>query len=293
MVNGISTLLFSLEMDWVLVWLTAKLLGHRTTTLRITLAASVGLLPTLWVLLRQNLYAVPWELGLVWPLVMMAVAFKGLARRFWLKGLVLFYAMSLLAGGLMNAGLSWLRLYSPGFPGWVDWALLAPAALIVLGLWMPTRRVRQLVGREAYGEIELELQKRVLRLPVLWDSGNELTDAKTRRPVVIVEMAAALDWIPGDLLPWILAVHRQETDVRPPELWQDRASGVPFHTINGQGVLPAVPVDRARGQYNDRWHAMVPQMVAFAPGRITRDHSYHALATPKSLIHYPNERVGA
>ncbi len=293
MINGVSTLSYSLEMDWVLVWLTVKLLGHRTTTLRITLAAIVGVLPTLWVLLRQNLYAVPWELGLVWPVAMLAVTFGHLPRRFWLKGLILFYAMSFLGGGLMNAGLAWFKLYSPGLPEWLAWALLAPAGLVMLGAWIPKRRVRQMVGRESYGEIVMELNHKAVTLPVLWDSGNELTDARTHRPVVIAELSSLLEWIPEDLLPWVTAVHQNGTAISPPSGWEGRASVVTFRTLTGSGVLPVVELDRARGRHCDRWYAMVPQVVAFSRERISRDKSYGALASPKSLIHYPHERVGA
>lgn len=292
-INGVSTLSYSVEMDWVLLWLTAKILGHRTTTLRVTLAAIVGVLPTLWVLLRQNLYAVPWELGLVWPAVMLAVLLQGLPRRFWLKAFVLFFAMSFMAGGLLNAGLSWLKLYTSGFPA-LDWAFLAPAALIGLGLWMPKRRVRQMIGRESYGDISLELDGRTCRVPVLWDSGNELTAGRTHRPVVIVELNAVLDFIPSDLLPWIIRVQQEEAAAMPPERWRERASVVTFRTLAGSGLLPVVELDGAQGRYLDRWHAMVPVVLGFARQAMTPDHSYRALATPKSLLNnYPKERVGA
>ncbi len=290
MVNGISTLSYSLEMDWVLLWLTAKVLGHRTTTLRITLAATIGVLPTLWVLLRQNLYAVPWELGLVWPIVMLPIALRGLRKRFWLKGYLLFLSMTLLAGGLVDAGLGWFRLWAAGLPA-LDWVFVVPALLIAAGVWVPKRRVRQLIGRESYGEITLELEGRSLRLSVLWDSGNELTDSLTHRPVVIVELSRAFEWIPEDLLPWVLGT--QESPGAVPERWQGRAGVVAFRTLAGQGTLPVVTVDQASGNYADRWYSMVPLVVGFSREPVASDGSYDALATPKSLIHYPHERVGA
>jgi stage II sporulation protein GA (sporulation sigma-E factor processing peptidase) len=292
MVNGVSTLFYSLEMDWVLLWLTAKLLGHRTTRLRLTIAAIIGVLPTLWVLLRENLYAVPWELGLVWPAFMLGAAFWGLPRRYWIKTWILFVVMSLLAGGMMSAGLNWLAMWAPRIPG-LDWGYVVPPVLIAGGWWMPKRRVRQIIGRESHGEIVLELNQQRVSLPVLWDSGNQLTDPVLHRPVVIVELAQVFDWLPEDILPWILEAHRKSSPGPVPEAWQGKAGITAFRTISGEGRLPVLAIDRARGRYLDAWYAMTPLMVGITAGSIAADGSYAALATPKSLLHYPHERVGA
>ncbi|MHB1610341.1 MAG: sigma-E processing peptidase SpoIIGA, partial [Sulfobacillus sp.] len=101
MVDGISTLLLSLEMDGVLLWLTSRLLGLRTRHFRLLTGALIGILPTLWVLLRQNLYALPWGIVAVWPIVMLSVALAPLPRRLWLAS----YAI-LLGGTVVAAGLA-------------------------------------------------------------------------------------------------------------------------------------------------------------------------------------------
>lgn len=292
MINGVTTLSYSAEMDFALLWVTATVLGHRTTYFRLTLAAIVGILPTLWVLLRQNLYSVPWELGLVWPLGMLVIALGGLSKRFWVKGYLLFVSMSLLAGGMLSAALSWQRLFSPNTP-YLDWAILVPPLLVVMGRLVPKERLRQLVGRDSYGELQLELNGTSLRVPCLWDSGNELVEQSARRPVIVLEMASAIDWIPEALFPWIISVHEGNALVAPPETWACKVSMVTFRTIAGEGCLPVVLLDRVRGNYAGRWYNSMPMAVGFSPDPIARDGSYRALATPKSLIHYPNERVGA
>lgn len=292
MVSGIDTLAYSIEMDWALLWVTARFLGHRTTYLRLTLAATLGVLPTLWVLLRQNLYAVPWELGLVWPIFMLIITLPGLRRRFWLKGYLLFLAMSLLAGGLLAAGLNWFHLWVPGLPA-LDWLVVVPPLIAVAGRWLPKQRVRQLIGCDSYGEVSLMIGERTLTLPVLWDSGNQLIESTVKRPVVIIEMSKAFDWLPASLVPWVLAVHRGSDAEPVPAEWQGRVGVVTFRTLTGEGRLPVITVDRARGHYADVWHPMVPVVAGIMSGRVASDGSYAALATPKSLIPYPHERVGA
>lgn len=292
MVSGIDTLTYSLEMDWALLWVTARFLGHRTTYLRLTLAATIGVLPTLWVLLRQNLYAVPWELGLVWPLAMLAVAFRGLAPRFWVKGYVLFLAMSFLAGGILTAGLTWMHVWIPSLPS-LDWLMVVPPLLALGGRWLPQHRVRQLLGRESYGEVTLEIAGRTLTLLAFWDSGNQLTDPRMKRPVVIVERSRAFGWLPDSILDWALAVHQGCPPPTVPAEWQGRVSQVSFRTLTGIGEIAVVTVDRASGRYQGRWYPMVPVVIGISGEPVASDGSYAALATPNSLIRYPNERVGA
>jgi stage II sporulation protein GA (sporulation sigma-E factor processing peptidase) len=270
------------------VWLTAKFLNHRTTYLRLTLAAGTGVLPTLWVLLRQNLYAVPWELGLLWPGLMLAVAFPSLPRRFWIKSYLLFVVLCLMVGGALALAINWV-------PDWpiLDWAFVVPLCVVGIGLWVPKARVRQILGREWYGEITLEVAGQQRTFTVFWDSGNQLTDPVRHRPVVIVDRQAVWDWLPASLLEWVLAVHTLERGLPPPSEWRGRVGIVKFHTINGEGSLPVVAVDHALGRLDEKWYAMTPVMLGISWDAVAEDKSYVALATPKSLIHLPHERVGA
>lgn len=292
MVSGIDTIAYSGFMDWSLLWLTARFLGHRTTVLRITWAATIGVLPTLWVLLAQNLYAVPWELGLVWPVVMIAVAFTGLTRRFWIKTYVLFIVMALLAGGLMAAGLNWIHWWLPGLPTG-DWLMVVPVVLLALGAWMPTTRVRELVGRNLLGQIRLECENRQLVLSVLWDSGNQLTEPRWHRPVVIVDADQISNWLAPEVCAWIRSIHSTGERQAAPARWQEKLSIATFRTLTGEGLLPVVAIERARGLYGDTWRALAPVAVGISPVPVARDGSYHALVSPKTLIRFPNERVGA
>ncbi|MCY0897991.1 MAG: sigma-E processing peptidase SpoIIGA [Firmicutes bacterium] len=293
MVNGVSVLISTVEMDWALLWTTAKVFGYPASTFRVTLGAIIGVLPTLWVLLTQNLYAVPWALGLLWPMIMVVVLFAGLPRRDWVKTYGLFMLLSLMATGLFSTGMSMLVLWMPRFP-FQDWIYVVPILLMLMSWRLPLKRVRQILGRDTYGEVQLTLNRATLRLPVLWDSGNTLADPISRRPVVIVEMGRALDWIPQELWPWICEVHAGTVSAGSlPEAWGQRTAIIKFRTLTGEGFLPAVQIDRAEGRYLDRWYAMVPVMVGFSPTVLTADRSFGALASPRTLIHYPHERVGA
>jgi hypothetical protein len=201
-------------------------------------------------------------------------------------------AMALLAGGLMTAGLNWIHWWLPGMPTW-GWLMTVPVVLLVLGRWMPTNRVRQLVGRDMLGQIRLECEKRNLTVPVLWDSGNQLSESSWHRPVVIVDDDQIDNWLAPDVCEWIRAIHASGQRVAAPARWQGKASVVTFRTLAGEGFLPVLAVDNARGLYGDAWRPLIPVAVGVSPAPVAVDGSYRALASPKALIRYPNERVGA
>ncbi len=293
MVNGVSVLTSTVEMDWALLWTTAKVFGYPASTFRVTLGAIIGVLPTLWVLLTQNLYAVPWALGLLWPMITVVVLFAGLPRRDWVKTYGLFMLLSLMATGLFSTGMSMLVLWMPRFP-FQDWIYVVPILLMLMSWRLPLKRVRQILGRDTYGEVQLTSNHATLRLPVLWDSGNTLADPASRRPVVIVELSRVLSWLPDELVPWVVAAARNdEAGQLVPDAWRGRVGVVRFRTLTGDGSLPVIAVDRAEGSYSGKWHPMVPVMVGLSREVLASDRSFAALASPKSLIHYPHERVGA
>ncbi|MDA8194802.1 MAG: sigma-E processing peptidase SpoIIGA [Thermaerobacter sp.] len=286
MVSAYGTLGLSLEMDFVLLWLTAKLAGYRPRPGRLTLAAAMGALPTLWVLWRQNLYATPWEFSVLWPAVMLPIGLGRLARRQWMKTYLLFAGLTLLAAGVMLAGLTWFGSVLP----YQDWAPLVPGFLAGGMAVLPVKTVRRVLGQHALGEVAVTLAGRGLAVRVLWDSGNRLQDPVSRRPVMVLETEVAVKWLPSEVLDWVRAGAEA---ARVPDAWRGRLVLVRFDSLGGEGVMPAVAVDAARGYYLGRQHDMVPLMVGFSARPVSSDGSYRGLVAPSALVSRDHEGVGA
>ena len=117
MINGEATLLVSMEMDGVLLWMTGRILGVRTSPVRIVAAAMLGALPTLWILTSQNFYAVPWGLVIVWPVLLLAVALSPLrSRRRWMTAYAILISGTIAVGGLGRMALLTRSLPVPLVP---------------------------------------------------------------------------------------------------------------------------------------------------------------------------------
>ena len=277
----------SLEMDGVLLWLTSRWLGIRLSRFRIAVGAAVGTLPTLWVLLTQNLYSVPWGIAIIWPAVMLAASFAPLPRRYWVTS----YA-ALLFGTVLSAGIglfmiTWATHLFPDVSV-IVW-LLGVLPMVVLGIawWLPVWRR---APSEVTGEIRLKLEGRSLSVRVLWDSGNQLRDPVLRRPVVVLDTKCVLEWLPEEILGWVVDTSRGQL-IAPPPAWRDRLGVISFHSLGGNGRLPIVAVDQAEGYLNGRWHRLVPVFAGFSANPVASDGAYQALCNPSAVTAMHQESV--
>lgn len=292
MVNAIETLWMSGEMDAVLLWMTGQLIGIPAGGRRLMAGTLVGAVPTVWALAQGRVYAAPWAVLAVWPLVMLRVTMGRLPRRVWMKTYVVFVVAAVLAGGLTSV---LVNAVSRVFPAWTyfDWAVgLVPVSLIGLTALLPRWEVRRAVGRADIGEVRLAIDGRTVTLPALWDSGNRLRDAVTGRPVVVVDSEAVQDWLAPEVLLWAAEVADGGKGPAP-AAWRDRAGTVAYHSLGGPGQLAVLAVEWARGRREGRWLDMVPVMVGVAQGPIAHDRAYRALVAPRCLKHNPREGVGA
>lgn len=291
MINAYSTLGLSLEMDFALLALTGQIIGYRATVWRLTLGSVLGSLPTLWVLIQHNLYSVPWIFSAAWPVLMLSVALGRLPRRLWIKTYAAFLGLSFLIGGTVYFLLTRLSNGETGLP-YLDWILLAPVAFIALGRYIPKGRIRQYLGQSSIGEATVVVQGQSLTVRALWDSGNQMRDPVLRRPVAVLEMQAAIDWVPLEVFRWVTAVIEGATP-SVPEGWTGRLGLASYHSLGGAGVMPVLAVDSARGRIGDRWLPMVPMVVGFTNRPVSQDQSYQMLVSPACLIEIPQEGVGA
>ncbi|AUW94394.1 MAG: sigma-E processing peptidase SpoIIGA [Sulfobacillus thermotolerans] len=292
MVSAVGTLVVSYAMDWSLLRLTIVLMDRKPRRWRLGLGAVVGTLPTLWVLLQQNLYAVPWELLILWPLGMLWLAVPRFPWRLWARAYLIFAGVTVLAGGIALVILTWLGQWLPGIPHWLLLGLSVPAVLWGMGHLIPRPRMRQYLGQAQKGEVSVTLNGSTLTLPCLWDSGNQMRDPVLRRPVIVMEISQAIEWLPPEVLAWVTACASGRQDPVPSK-WQGRLGTVFYQSIGGTGILPVVALEEAKGQFQGRWYRLQPVALAFTPQSVSSDHSYRALVSPDCIITINQEGVGA
>ncbi|MCL4494133.1 MAG: sigma-E processing peptidase SpoIIGA [Firmicutes bacterium] len=290
MISAVGTLTVSYVMDWSLLRLTVVLLDRRPRLWRLALASAVGSLPTLWVLLTQNFYAVPWEVLMLWPFSMLLLTLGRLSWRVWIKAYFVFLALTILAGGIALVVLTWIPRLS--LPSWLLIGTTVPAVLWAIGHFLPRQRIRQYLGESPYGEVRLILANKSLTVRCLWDSGNRMRDPVLRRPVIILEVNQAIEWLPSSILAWVSSFLAGKPSPVPEE-WKGRLGSVRYQSIGGEGMLPVVALDRGQGRFQDKWYSLAPVTLALTNVDISADRSYFSLVSPDCIISINHEGVGA
>lgn len=280
MVSALPTLGISFGFDLLLLGLTARFLRRPFRARQLARGAAIGMLPTLWVLLEANLYAVPWEVGLMWPLAMLWGTFGRLAWPEMRRAVPLLYGASFLAGGMGFFFADVVpTMFATHLPVWLT--LLAPSAtLIGLTRFGPGTLGRSVSQWRRQSLLELVVEGRRVILPMLWDTGNQARDPVLGRPVVVVDLESVWYWLPPEVLAWVQ--HLQSGRMAPvPANWQGKVGLVNFFSIGGTGQLPLMAVEAARIlDEGHHWQPLVPVMLGFARQPVSSDGSYHALVSP-------------
>lgn len=281
MVSALPTLGISLGYDLLLVWLTARFARKPLGFGRLLAGAGVGTLPTLWDLLDHNLYALPWELSLVWPVAMLFAAFGRMSMPEFRRALLVLYGASLFAGGL---GFFFSDVLPNMFASRLSpvLTLLAPAAMLFSAArWGPHSLGRSVTRWRQQTLLELSVEGRRVILPMLWDTGNQARDPVLGRPVLVVDLESVWYWLPPDVLAWVEHVGTGRL-VPPPAKWQGRVGLVNFLSLGGGGQLPLMAVDDARIlDEGERWRPLVPVTIGISRRPVSADGSYHALVSPE------------
>ncbi|MCL6564291.1 MAG: sigma-E processing peptidase SpoIIGA [Firmicutes bacterium] len=275
MVYALPTLGVNATLDLALLWLACRLVGRRPEAVRLGIAAAVGTLPTLWVLLAGSRYAFPWPGAVLWPVIMLRLVLGRVPRPVWLRALMAFYGFGLAAGGM---GLAIADLVGPNAAA--DASHWMPAAgVAAVGLWGPRIWRRNQARWERYGLLQLVVGGRAIELGVLWDSGNRLREPVGHRPVAVIERSAARKWLPEELVRWAEGVLAGQL-APPPEAWRERVGVVRYSSVGGGGQMPVVAVDEARMWYGGRWVNLAPLAAGVSPRPLSPRGEYQALVAP-------------
>ncbi|HSW09800.1 MAG TPA: sigma-E processing peptidase SpoIIGA [Bacillota bacterium] len=285
--------LTNLGMNFVTLWLAARLGRLPTSAGRLALASATGgayalalLVPSLdW------LFSPPGRL--LFSLLMVGMAFSPRTFSDFGRAAGWFYAVTLVTGGTAlamgfltrspQAVVGGVWVYAGGVRWWIlAAALVGGVSLLgsVLGEMRRKWRVSLLVP------MELTFGQETITLPALVDTGNRLRDPLTGCPAVIVEATAL-----SGLLPAGVQVHLKD----PPDLaqvasglegthWAARIRVVPFQSI-GQpaGLLMGFRTDAMVLRDRGREFKVADVVVCACSGALSAAGEYRALLNPDLL----------
>lgn len=292
-VYGDLFLFLQLVADYILLYATARLAGRRTPAWRLLAAAVIGALYGLGYLFAPLGFLYSRTLILLFPSLMLAVAFAPFSFRIFLRLAAYFYVVSFFVAGAAvavirlaaSSGSLELRALRIRPAGW--WPLALALFLgTILAWWLRAR-----AGRWHRDQLRVTLEVVVggkhATVEGLVDTGNRLREPLSGLPVIVAEAGALTailpDGLPADLGrggEWVENAAGLFTE---PD-WRRRLRVLPYASLGKSGgmLLGFLP-DRVLLAGGDHRRSLARTVVGLYGGRLDSGGAYHALVPAEIL----------
>lgn len=286
-------------MDGSMLFTTAKIRKLKIVWWRLLLSSAIGASYVVMMFLPQLSFLYTFIVKIGFSLVMVSVAFKILHWRHLWRNLAIFYVVNFVAAGgiigvrylLQNSsevinGI--LFSHSGGAVsgeqiGVVFIVLVACLMLLLLRKVFASQKRREQVA-SFLAEVEVRIDSHVLTCTGLIDTGNQLYDPLTRRPVMIMEAGRWEGYLPAE---WVERIRSADADRliadygQQSDEWQDRLRLVPYRGVNRHTqFMLAVKPDQVIVTYEGRRIATDKVLIGLDGGTLSHDHTYHAIIHP-------------
>ncbi|MDX9871178.1 MAG: sigma-E processing peptidase SpoIIGA [Clostridia bacterium] len=299
-------ILVNFLMDYLILWATGKLGGVRMKKRRLALAAGTGALYTLVIFLPAYSLYTTMAAKIACSLAMAAIAFAPLKRGVFIRLLGYFYLTTFAMGGAVF-GAVWLFSGTGGMiltrngaallPGNFQyyWLAAALAAALFLGNggmnWARKRGLEQ----DLTGTLVIGIGERKLSLEAFVDTGNQLSDPLSKKPVIVTEARTLRGFVPEELL--AAAAAPRETRLLKPALpddprWVTRLRLINYEAVGTKsGLMVGLKVDYIEFITKQESIRAEDVVVGIMDGILAGKGKYQALIPPRLLKEYENKEA--
>ena len=245
-VYGDLFFLINFSMDFLCLFLVAKLLSKPMSTLRFTLASAVGGIYSVTALfLPDGLWGILLDILCCVCICLLAFSCRGSTGRTFFILCVSYFLASVLLGGMMTAIFSLLNRLSPPLAEFEESADIPPWILISVGILSGAgalyggRFLRKRVETTRI-RLDVRLGGRKISCMAFCDSGNLLADPLDGRKVILVDQSLAGGLLPADTNgDWMTLT----ANTLPPSL-VTHIRVIPIKTANAESMLYALRPDK-------------------------------------------------
>jgi len=280
------TFAINLLMDFIILWVTARLAGSRVIYFRLFTAALLGAVySVLYLYFAMTLYySVPAKL--LFSCLLLVI---GLAPHSWTefkKALVYFYGISFTVAGASIAASYLAAVPGQGFSFSYLWLLAGATFALLIGVFGEKYLLRRIVPNLLRFGVELRFGAHSCNGQGFLDTGNGLKDPLTKRPVVVAEYEFLKPCLPQDFQQ-AFDDNRDEDDILnrlSHSSWANRLRIIPFSSIGRKnGILVGVRADSIlvnMGKKNVLHNNVV---IGIYRDKLSQDGSYHLLI-PSEIV---------
>ncbi|MCG5103570.1 sigma-E processing peptidase SpoIIGA [Oceanobacillus alkalisoli] len=295
--------LLNFLLDYMLLLLTDKLAKLHTSRYRLAFGALVASLIVPLSIYYPDSFFTSVIGKVIFSIFIMTSSFGYKTIYRLVKLLTLFYMMSFAIGGGLIAlhflihqpitvsGNGFIT-YNRGFGDPLSWLFIVVCFPLV---WIFTKQrmdkhVQEKIRYDATIPVTLKMNGVSHSTKSFIDSGNQLVDPFTKKPVIICDETFLAHWFDKEDWGKLKIAHEALDMDKIPDEWVDRLRIIPYQGVEGgNGFLFTIIPDEITIYYDKKEIYATNFLVGIQFGNLTGDGSYHCLLQPeliKTAIHY-------
>lgn len=228
-------------MDVILLWLLGKIRAYTITTIRLFIGSLIGGLGSCFVIYFRNMPVLISFLlqNLLLVYGMLKIAYPNHTTRDYLNNLIIFYCLGIILNGavttILNQQIPFLQ-NTMTVRAVAVFSLGIICSCLILFFWKKGRALQK--REQNLYNIILKKQGICCEGKALLDTGNQLKEPITGKPVVVAEYNAVKSLFPEDLQEGIISFGKGKMDKVYPIKW------IPYHSLGNRcGAMPGIYVD--------------------------------------------------
>lgn len=286
----------NLVMNFIILWATAKLGRIDRSTGRLLFGASVGALYSFAVFLPQLSILVSTFAKLIFAGIIVCITFAPIRLRKFLRILICFYLVSFGLGGaafgiiyLTNGEASFVNgaVYYTGSNLWKG-LFTAVAVGIILGRFMKNYLAKIQWQQMFRFPLNVYIDGQKIEVAALLDTGNLLREPVSGFPVLIVEQAVLLPYLPpalqtaaqsGEDGTWL-----ELTEIAADPAWVSRFCVIPYRSLGKRnGLLIGLRPDKIEICDQAKVYSIEHVIIGITRQPLCSEGDYHALLHPEII----------
>ncbi|MHA6251376.1 sigma-E processing peptidase SpoIIGA [Oceanobacillus sp. CAU 1775] len=292
-----SVWLLNILLDYMLLALTNKLTKINIKQSRLILGALVAsMMVPLTIYFPDTFVTIlPFKIMFSMLIIFTTFGFKNIIR--FMKLLFMFYFISFSVGGgliaihfILNnpvaASNTGILTYNLGFGDPISWLFVICFFPLV---WFFTKQrmdkhVQAEIRYDSFYDVKITIKGTTHETPGFVDSGNQLTDPFTKKPVVICDEAYLLNWFEATDWKLLKQAYENWEMEKIPSNWIDSIVVIPYQGVEGgDGFIFAIKPDLLTIDYGSQGIHTKHVLVGIKFGQLTSDASYHCLLQPELI----------
>ncbi|WP_047981347.1 sigma-E processing peptidase SpoIIGA [Ornithinibacillus contaminans] len=284
-------------LDMMLLLLTQALCRDYTPRMRIVIGGFIASLIVPITLYFPQSYMTTVIGKLLYSILIILATFRFVTVKRMIRQLLLFYFVSFSIGGGLFAAHYMLQRpialsstgflsFSSGYGDPISWLF------VVLGFpiayWFTKRRmdehVMEKIRYDQLYEVSIRIKKQTFVTTGYIDSGNQLVDPLTKRPVVICDEAFLQQWFNENEWAQLKQAYEEFDVAKIPVNWQENIQVVPFHGVEGKSrFLFAIKPEQLSVLYEQQNIVATKLLIGIQFASLTKDKRYHCLLNPQII----------